>query len=136
MAGRDWKLTGGKAVNFDASMRIRIVLAGKVYDGSGDDASIVGERHLAEIHKTKVAGKVEHVEKSYFHTTLDGFDRARDVLRLAEDLGVVDKAGAWYSFGDRRLAQGEAQFARKATPELLDELEDACRAKFFVEGGA
>ena len=130
--GNDWKLTGGKALFFDSSMVVRISLAGKVRDGSGDDAEIVGERHLVEIHKTKVASKVERVEKAYFHTTHAGFDRARDLLKLGDDLGIIKRAGAWVSFDGHRF-NGEAQFAAKCPTKMLDELEAACREKFAKE---
>jgi recombination protein RecA len=131
--GRDWKLTGGRALNFDSSMTVRISLAGKVRDGSGDDAEIIGERHLVEIRKTKVASKVEYVDKAYFFTGENGFDRARDLLKLGDELGIVKRAGAWVSFDGHRF-NGEAQFAAKCTPEMLDELEAACREKFEKEG--
>jgi recombination protein RecA len=131
--GRDWKLTGGRALQFDSSMTVRISLAGKVTVGPEDAKEIVGERHLVEVRKTKVAAKVDYVEKAYFFTNEGGFDRARDLLRLGDDLGLVKKAGSWVSFDGQRF-QGEAKFVEKASPEMLDALEAACRAKFGQEG--
>lgn len=130
--GRDWKLTGGKALQFDSSMTVRISLAGKVTVGPEDAKVVVGERHLVEVRKTKVAAKVDHVEKAYFHTDLLGFDRARDLLRLGEELGVLKTSGAWVSFEGQRF-QGAARFAEKASAELLDGIEAACRKKFGQE---
>lgn len=129
MFGNDWKLTGGKALYFDSSLVLRISLAGKVREGSGDDADVIGERHLVEIHKTKIAGKVDRVEKCYFHTTLDGFDRARDLLRLGEELAVLKRSGSWISFGGKRW-QSEARFAEAVEPAMLDVIEAECRGKF------
>jgi recombination protein RecA len=130
--GSDWKLTGGKALFFDSSLVVRVSLAGKVKDGAGEDAKIVGERHLVEIHKTKVSEKQDRVEKAYFHTTARGFDRARDILRIADELGVIKKSGTWLTFDGHRW-QGEARFAEKADEEVLDAIEASCRAKFDDE---
>jgi recombination protein RecA len=130
--GRDWKLTGGKALQFDSSMTVRISVAGKVTIGGEDSKEVVGERHLVEVRKTKVAAKVDYVEKGYFFTNERGFDRARDLLRLGEEVGVVKRSGAWVSFDGHRF-NGEAQFAAKASPEELDALEAQCRAKFGKE---
>jgi RecA/RadA recombinase len=133
--GNDWKLTGGKALFFDSSLVVRVSLAGKVTVGGEDSKVVVGERHLVEIHKTKVSAKQDRVEKAYFHTTERGFDRARDVLRLADEYGLVKKSGAWLSLDGHRF-QGEARFAETVPAGMLDELEAACRAKFEDESKA
>jgi RecA/RadA recombinase len=108
---RSWKLTGGTALYFDSSLVNRIVRAGWVKHGD----KIIGERHLVEIHKTKVAGKEGKIISSFFHTSngVDrepGFNRARDVLDMAVQAKTVRKKGSkylWTSTGEE-FPDGEA----------------------------
>lgn len=132
--GNDWKLTGGRALYFDSSMVVRVSRASMVFEGGEDNKVAVGERHLVEIHKTKVSARQDRVEKSYFHTSNgakypEGFDRARDLYHLADELGAWKKAGSWRSFGRKRW-QSEARFVASAEPAELDALEAACRERF------
>jgi recombination protein RecA len=133
MFGNDWKTTGGSSLLYEASIEIR-VSESKVVREDPDDwkSAAVGERHTVEIRKTKVSAREDVVEKCSFATsnglwTPEGFDRARDLLDLGEDLGVVERGGSWVSFGGRKF-QGERRFLQGADPELLDALEAACRA--------
>lgn len=93
--GSDWKMTGGKSLEFDSSIIARIGRAGYLYNGTKDEkGEMVGERHLVEIRKTKVAAKQDRVAKAYFHTSNGressvGFDVARDLLELGTRVGVV-----------------------------------------------
>ena len=132
--GNDWKLTGGRALFFDSSMVVRVSRASIVYEGSEDHKVAVGEKHLVEIHKTKVSARQDRVERAYFHTSSgarhpEGYDRARDVLSLADELGLLKKSGSWIAFGRKRW-QGEARFVASVEDATLDEMEAACRAKF------
>ena len=130
---RDWRLTGGRGLEFDSSMVVRVERDEWVKQGPKDDPTIVGERHRVVIRKTKVAQLEDREEVGYFTTTNgvarpEGFDRGRDILLLAEELGVVKRSGAWLQF-ERRRWNGDAKFA-DAEDEVLDEVEAACRAKF------
>ena len=132
--GNDWKLTGGRALYFDSSMVVRVSRASMVFEGPEGDKLAVGEKHLVEIHKTKVSARQDRVERAYFHTSSgakypEGFDRARDVFHLADEVGVWKTSGAWRSFGRKRW-QGEARFVATAELADLDAIEAACREKF------
>lgn len=132
--GKDWKLTGGKALFFDSSMVMRVSRASMVFEGCEDNKVAVGEKHVVEIHKTKVSARQDRVETAYFHTSNgakhpEGFDRARDVLTLADELGLLKKSGSWISFGRNRW-QGEARFVATVEDKMLDEMEAACSDKF------
>jgi hypothetical protein len=92
----------------------------------------VGERHRARIWKTKVGGKDDKHTDAYFHTsngvqTPEGFDRARDVLELAIASGLVEQAGAWYRWRDRKW-NGEAKALHALTGDVLVEMENEVRA--------
>jgi RecA/RadA recombinase len=135
--GKDWKLTGGRGMYFDSSLVVRVVRDRFVTTGAEESKVVVGERHLVEIHKTKVSAQQDRVEKAWFHTSNgkaspEGFDRARDLLGLADEFGVMRRSGTWLSWGGKRW-QGDARFVEHASPELLDELEAALRGKFGEE---
>jgi RecA/RadA recombinase len=132
--GNDWKLTGGRALYFDSSMVVRVSRASMVYEGEGDNKIVVGEKHQVEIHKTKVSARQDQRERAVFFTSNgakypEGFDRARDVYHLADELGAWKKAGSWRSFGRQRW-QSEARFVASVEPDVLDAIEAACREKF------
>lgn len=143
--GNDWKMTGGKALEFDSSLIARIERAGFVYPGgkrSGDEETrktevAVGERHKVTIRKTKVAAKQDREEVAYFYTSNgmqvpEGFDRARDLLALGDELGVLKRSGSWISF-ERSRWQGEAKFVVNVAADALDRIEAKCREKFAAD---
>jgi recombination protein RecA len=140
--GSDWRVTGGDSLIYDASLEIRISAAMMVheiaYPKEGWRASpIVGEKHVVEIRKTKVSARLDVVEETYFHVSNgawspEGFDRARDLLELGLELGVVRQGGSWITYGGNRW-QGARRFLTGAKPELLDALECDVRAKFGAD---
>lgn len=137
MWGNDWKLGGGRSVEFDSSLLARIERAGFVWTGKKDEGGImVGERHRVSIRKTKVSAKENSVTKCYFHTSNgqlfpEGFDTARDVLEMAREFDIVKGAGSWLAWGKKRW-QGELNALRSLheKPELLKELDEQVRAQF------
>jgi recombination protein RecA len=138
MYGNDWKMTGGKAIEFDASLIIRVQRAGWVMDPptGGADAKVYGERHKLTIRKTKVAGKDDKNIVCFFHTSNgvlipEGFDRARDVIELAREYGIIDGAGQWLKWRNMKW-QGVHKAVKSLTekPEALASLEADVRARF------
>jgi RecA/RadA recombinase len=134
--GDDYKVTGGKAVIYDSSILARVTRAAYVTDGPKDAPRVVGERHCLTVRKSKVAGKDGRVTKCYFHSsngllTPSGFDRARDVLELAERFGLVDRSGAWIRWsGEKWNGEHAAVVALARDGTLLAGLEGEVREKF------
>lgn len=133
----DYKVGGGKDVFFDSSLAMRVERAGWVQDGEGDSRKVYGERHRVTVYKTKIAGKEDKTIRAFFHTSNGvlvpkGFDRARDVLELGEQCGVVDLKGARLYFEGELFANGRhnAVKALHANVQLLESIEVACRATF------
>lgn len=96
--GNDFKIGGGKAVIYDASLVCRIRREAWVTIESEGKKVVVGEKHRVEIRKTKVGGKEDRITVAFFHTSNgtiapEGFDRARDVVELALRFGVLEMAG-------------------------------------------
>lgn len=138
MYGNDWKINGGKALIYDASIAARVTRANWIYQGSGEGRKVVGERHLVRIHKTKVSGKEDKVIDVYFHTsngvlTPEGFDTTRDLLELAKKFEMVT-GETWLAWGDRKF-QGENKFVAEvsANRALFSELDAQVRSGFGIE---
>lgn len=125
----DFVVGGGDAINYDSSIRIRVVRS-FIREGEGETSRVVGERHRLEIRKTKVAGKRQAVPVAYFHTSNgtawpEGWDRPRDVLELGESAGMIQVSGSWYSWEKKRLGQGKLNTLKRmhTDPDLLDAIE-------------
>jgi len=91
---------GGMALKFYSSVRIEIRRAAKIESMD----KIVGNRVKVKIVKNKVAAPFRTAEFDILYD--EGISRASDMVNTGTQYGVVQKAGAWYSFGDQRLGQG------------------------------
>ncbi len=130
---------GGKEVLFGPSLRTRVI-AQPLYEGEGKEKTMVGEIHTVQIVKTKVSGKEERIPEAFFHTSNGksgpaGFDRARDVLELGKELGVIQTRGAHYyvvgHHSEHKIGMGANQALetlRNDEPIRLS-VEALCKAK-------
>jgi len=115
--GNDDEIAGGQAPRFYASLIISIKRIGSIK--KGDD--IAGNKTAVQIRKNQIAPpfkKAEFVIK-YGH----GIDNERSILEIGLKLGVVEKGGAWYSYGEKRLGQG-LDAAAEYLRENADEREE------------
>ncbi|MFG0284481.1 MAG: recombinase RecA [Phycisphaerales bacterium JB039] len=113
MFGSPETTPGGRALKFYSSVRIDIRRTGSIKNG---DES-VGNRVRARVVKNKVAPPFRDAE---FDIMFDeGISAAGDLIDLAVDANVVDKSGAWYSYGELRIGQG-----RENAKQFLRENED------------
>lgn len=130
----DFKVGGGKALNYESSLRARVQ---SDYLKHPDDYNLfVGNRHMMEVYKTKVGGRVERRPRCFFHTSNGilspaGFDLARDVLELAKNVGVVKQAGSSYRYDGKSLGMGELKALDKlrADYDLMHQIEMEARNK-------
>lgn len=120
--GAAYKVGGGRAIYYDASLVMRCERAAWVYERKkeeGETLPAIGERIRVTIKKTKVAGKEDREERAYFHTsngTLvpEGFDRPRDLIELGRALGIVEARGTWLDLGvSGAVAQGEMNAVKR-----------------------
>lgn len=118
MFGNPETTPGGRALKFYASVRIDIRRTGSLKDGD----TAVGNRVRAKVVKNKIAPPFRQAE---FDIMFDeGISASGDLLDLAVEEKVVDKSGAWFSYGEVRLGQGRENsktFLRENT-ELFDEI--------------
>jgi recombination protein RecA len=112
---------GGRALKFYASVRLDIRRTGAVKDGD----VTVGSRTRARVVKNKVAPPFRDAE---FDIMFDeGVSATGDLLDIAADSNIVEKSGAWYSYGQVRLGQGRENSKKflKENPELFGEIRQA-----------
>jgi recombination protein RecA len=120
MFGNPETTTGGNALKFYASVRldIRKVAALK----QGQDA--IGNRTRVKIVKNKVAPPFKEAEFDIMYG--EGISRVGDIIDLGSDSGIVEKSGAWYSYGGERIGQGRenAKQFLKEHPETALAIEE------------
>ena len=123
MFGNPEVTTGGRALKFYASVRldIRKIETIKV----GLDA--VGSRVRVKVVKNKVAPPFRNAEFDILYN--EGISFAGSVLDMAVDARIIDKSGAWFSYGDLRLGQGRENVRDflKQNPDLLEEIANKVR---------
>jgi recombination protein RecA len=125
MFGNPETTTGGQALKFYASIRldVRRIQAIKV------GAEIIGNRTRVKVVKNKVAPPFRTAEFDIMYN--EGISKSGDVLDLATQFEIVQKRGAFYSYGDARLGQGRENSKEyiRQNPELLAEIESVIRQK-------
>jgi recombination protein RecA len=125
MFGNPETTTGGQALKFYSSVRLDVRRIQSIKVG----AEIIGNRTRVRVVKNKVAAPFRTAEFDIMYN--EGISKVGDLLDLATQFEIVDKRGAFYSYGDTRLGQGREnskEFLRQ-TPDLALELETIIRQK-------
>lgn len=125
MFGNPETTTGGRALKFYASIRLDVRRVDTLKSGT----EAVGSRTRVKVVKNKVAPPFRIAEFDMMFG--EGISREGSVLDRAIDLKIVQKSGAWFSYGDMRMAQGRenARTFLKDNPELCDEIEAKIRLR-------
>jgi recombination protein RecA len=126
MFGSPETTTGGKALKFYASMRLDIRRIGAI---KASDGSVVGNRTKMKVVKNKVAPPFTEAEFDILYN--EGISREGALIDYAIEKGVIEKRGAWLSYGGEQLAQGReaARDELKAKPELRDKIYEETMSK-------
>jgi recombination protein RecA len=124
MFGSPETTTGGNALKFYSSVRLDIRRIGAIKDRD----EIVGNATRVKVVKNKVAPPFKQVEFDIMYG--EGISKNGELLDLGVTAGVVEKSGAWYSYGDERIGQGRenAKVFLSENSDIAFELEDKIRA--------
>ena len=117
--------TGGRALKYYSSVRIDVRRIEGLKDSTG---AFIGNRTRAKIVKNKVAPPFREAEFDIMFG--EGISKLGEILDLGVKLGIVQKSGAWFNYGDMRLGQGRdnAKQFLKEHPEVAGEIEKIVRA--------
>ncbi len=125
MFGSPETTTGGMALKFYASVRLDVRRIQSIKQG----AEIIGNRTRVRVVKNKVAPPFRTAEFDIMYN--QGISKEGDLIDLATEMGIIEKRGSFYSYGDLRLAQGRenAKEVLAKNTELFNEIEKAVRQK-------
>lgn len=124
MFGSPETTTGGNALKFYSSVRLDIRRIGSIKDRD----EVVGNATRVKVVKNKVAPPFKQVEFDIMYG--EGISKMGELLDLGVKAGVVDKSGAWFSYGDERVGQGRenAKTFLRENKAMALEIEDKIRA--------
>ena len=128
MFGNPETTTGGNALKFYASVRLDIRRISQIKDG--DVAS--GNRTRVKVVKNKVAPPFRQVEFDIIFG--EGISKVGEIIDMGVELGILQKSGSWFSYGDSKVGQGRdavKQFLFD-NPEMMDEMEGRIREALLV----
>jgi recombination protein RecA len=127
MFGSPETTTGGNALKFYSSVRLDIRRIGAIKKGD----EVVGNETRVKVVKNKVAPPFKQAEFDILYG--EGISRHGEIVDLGVKQGLIDKAGAWYSYKETRIGQGKDNVRNflKENPEISDEIEAQIREKLM-----
>ncbi len=127
MFGNPETTTGGNALKFYSSVRLDIRRIGAIKKGE----EVVGNETRVKVVKNKIAPPFKQAEFGILYN--EGISREGEIVDLGVKEGLIDKAGAWYSYKDDRIGQGKdnARIFLKENPEISQEIEEQIREKLL-----
>jgi len=132
MFGNPETTTGGRALKFYASVRLDIRRIGAIKEGQ----EMVGNRTRVKVVKNKVAPPFKQAEFDIMYN--EGISHYGLLVDLGVENDIIQKSGAWFSYGDVRLGQGRenAKAFLREKPELAAEIEAKVRDVLGMKGAA
>ena len=126
MFGNPETTTGGRALKFYASVRMDI----RKVENIKQDGEVKGNRVRVKAIKNKVAPPFREAEFDIVYG--QGISKEGNILDMAVNLDIVEKAGSWFSYNGNRIGQGRENVKKylKENPEMLAEIEEKVRADF------
>ncbi len=120
MFGNPETTTGGKALKFYASLRLDIRRVGPVKDKE----EVTGSQVRVKVVKNKVAPPFKQAEFDIMYA--EGISHTSLLVDIGSESGIIEKSGAWYSYGGQRIGQGRenAKMFLKDNPAMLAEIEE------------
>jgi recombination protein RecA len=131
MFGSPETTTGGNALKFYATMRLDIRRIGSIKKGD----EVVGNETRVKVVKNKVSPPFREAIFDIMYG--QGISREGEIIDMGVEADIVEKSGAWYSYGGERIGQGKdnAREFLKENPEMAKEIEAKIREKLGVKNG-
>jgi len=128
MFGNPETTTGGRALKFYASVRLEVRRAETLKQGN----DMVGNRTKIKVVKNKVAPPFKQAEVDIMFG--EGISHVGEIVDIGTELELIQKSGAWYSYGDDRLGQGKenAKLFLKEHPDIAAAIEAKIRERTIV----
>jgi recombination protein RecA len=132
MFGNPETTTGGNALKFYSSVRIDIRRVGSIKANN----EVIGSRTKVKVVKNKVAPPFREAEFDILYGS--GISKEGELVDMAAEHNIVEKLGAWYSYGGERIGQGRenARDFLKANPGTAEDIETKLRAKLSIKTSA
>ncbi len=131
MFGNPETTTGGNALKFYASVRLDIRKIAAIKDGD----NFIGARTKVKVVKNKVAPPFKEAEFDIMYGT--GISKIGDLLDLAANSNIIEKAGAWYAYNNAKIGQGRenSKTYLEQNPEIAEEIKAKVLAQYGLGGG-
>ncbi len=129
MFGSPETTTGGNALKFYSSVRLDIRRIGALKDRD----EIVGNSTRVKVVKNKVAPPFKQVEFDIMYG--EGISKTGEIIDLGVKEGIIEKSGAWFSYGDERIGQGRenAKLYLKEHENICNEIEEKIRKSYSID---
>jgi recombination protein RecA len=129
MFGNPEVTPGGRALKFYASVRLDVRRSETLKNG----VDVVGNRTKVKVVKNKVAPPFKTAEFDIMYGK--GISREGDIIDMAVKVGVIEKAGSWYSYNGEKIGQGRENAKKMLmdNPELCDEMEKVVKEKLIAK---
>ncbi len=126
MFGNPETTTGGNALKFYSSVRLDIRRIGQIKESADN---VLGNRTRVKVVKNKVAPPFKVVEFDIMYG--EGISKVGEIIDLGVELGIINKAGSWFSYKGNKLGQGRDSVKNLLldNPELMEEMEIGIRNK-------
>ena len=126
MFGNPETTTGGRALKFYASVRMDI----RKIENIKQDGEVKGSRVRVKVIKNKVAPPFREAEFDIVYG--EGISKEGNILDMAVNLDIIEKAGSWFSYNGERIGQGRENVKKylKENPDILKEVEGKVRDNF------
>ena len=131
MFGSPETTTGGNALKFYDSVRLDIRRTGSIKKGD----EVIGNETKVKVVKNKVSPPFKTAEFDILYG--EGISREGEIIELGVANNIIEKSGAWYSYGKDRIGQGKdnTRDYLKENPQIADEIESKIRTVLGINGG-